>query len=899
MGNRTDKLQNRIDTLADNIYVNIKRIAPSNKILLLHYISGTKENPYGLRRSKIKISDSILNKEFGNKYEKYVDKTFRSFIRFFGNSRQSTLLHFVLEQFSEYNIDRKHLEGFRFTLKIDKTDKRPNPILFPYLDIKYEDFEKSNSSEALSNYVKNKEIDNDLLTCFSNKSIQILPQSIEEMLFPNIKNIDKYDWLYDFIKFLIKWDDVEDWNNKEFKKWIKFFDIILENATNRSKILSDNSTDAEGQVESISKYVQDHQNKKSFLSVLHAGLFYFFKFFTKGIISQEIAEFFVIPIPENYLLEDVLTKDSCHLLVLILNHEGDLKSDELLIKLDQELESLHEDLKDIYKGPENDSFTEHIYEKHLELLHNNIKPPSGKRLSEDYSQEINLGKWMAFSDNLDSQLQWVMTLSRLLMQRTHEGKKLEFYFILADLSEIRDNRNFDLVLFEDKIDASELAMPEIRSKSYNLERRINTTVDLLAKEHFPWFENGKYALFWDISSKEREPKGLINLRGQGWKNFIKNFTKGNSDPNLECDLLLISVLSSIELANVVRIRKEKAKQSGDSIVELLRYIPQIKKWTISSKEKRIHLLENTLNNLNGSDSFEKDDIKSIIDISNTVALNPEKGGLIILASEDIDLDHFHSLGKPWNIRPRSNDELIALISHDGASVKYPKNINKWTYRKILNIRQNIPIGINKLLSNLTELNYSYRSKKNSDFCPFSLVGTRRWNSAHLAFHKKINTVISISQDGDLTFWSVNKKNEFTKEIIQLLNAFVVYKIDEIDLNNRISKKSFESMIKKLKGELIRNEKAKNLINMIDSMNIHDNRLIKENINKMKQYYDNVIGPLLNNINIITLTIDGRVLGWNMHKQEYFNMEDFGSIIPNINFLSKDQISDIIGKCITK
>ena len=866
-----DHLQNLIKEYAFKVYTQLKKkeICMSNRLFMLHYLSGTKEDPFGLRKSEIISEDSFLNQTsegFSEEHEK-VQETFRSFIRFFGENRRKTMLSYALDNLTVIN------DGFniRFIVSDDVVEKYTIPMNLKKVE-KY----KSNKNN-ISKPIKNS---------FTNNYEILIPKKLEYALFP----VDQETVINFSNQLHQKWDE------DKMNLWKEFFEF------SRDEMLSIDFLDEKdiigtikkgnGEIvalDQIEKSVINKRRLQKQLSIYQAGIFYFFNSINDEPLQHKVCDLYVIPIEIGHPVTGNTIENIT--LVFVLNHQYDLDKDKLMVEINSNLSDFKEKLKELIWVDNSNTLVEKL-NKILKV----VPTEEEATLHITDNEELNLKKWITYYSYIDTILPWHMVILSKLCNKVHEGRKLDFYFLLADISEINDNKNFEILPFEEE-DANALEIPIIyRDPYYNLNNKINNTVELLAKEHYPWFENGRFAIVWDIVSQSFRPFGLVKLVNNNWKSVVNYYLQGKNDINLDVDLVLLSSIGEVSLTNVLRL--EKRPQTKRSIAEIIRYNEPDNTWIINvdnNREKVMHtFLKEIINKrLNGDyPDYEREkvlekEINKLLEVSELISKHPEKGGIIVLA-EDINADHFHSLGEPWKIESDSTDNLVALISHDGASIKY-FNKNVWFYRKIFNNVQGMPTNIGSTLSLITELNYKYQKYKNYDFCPLSLVGSRRWGSAKLSFHKDILSVVTISQDGDLMIWGYYHNEEFSESELILINAFLQFEIStfNIDLDDpHENEERLSKCIAELKHNLEKDSENSFLdyTKKLDVTTDYDEKKIT--IDKIGVVKDH----LVKRIKVLTLTKDGKILLWDMSLHENLKIN---KKIPTIFSASDYEVKKLI------
>lgn len=338
---------------------------------------------------------------------------------------------------------------------------------------------------------------------------------------------------------------------------------------------------------------------------------------------------------------------------------------------------------------------------------------------------------------------WLLCLTERLQNSVHEGELLDFFFVIGDKSEFQDHSQITFKDFEKSTpqDLKLLAVPESRN---DLLENYEEALKILAKEHFPWFQGGRNALFWDVSGDSFRPLGLVAIKGSSWEYIV-------ADRHYD--------RQSVDIPNCVTMFTTASSKSAGAIM------------TTGKKVEEIAKLKNSQWNVIGDDREKnlKDQlklIKSIIlakAVGNSyppwlneiarlailVADNPKTGGIILISnnknlfSEDLKTQIFSKMGKAWTFENLSLEDRIALIAHDGATARNMTNTD-WKHRLLL-----IPDGV---CSDVKKEMVEYSQALENKF-PLSCVGSRRWSAAMAAFHPAVKAVIVISQDGDILCWA--------------------------------------------------------------------------------------------------------------------------------------------------
>jgi len=365
---------------------------------------------------------------------------------------------------------------------------------------------------------------------------------------------------------------------------------------------------------------------------------------------------------------------------------------------------------------------------------------------------------------------WMIWIIEGLHKSIHEGHALDFWFVAGDQTEFRDNNNIDFKeLMPNQV--RELTIPKHSADEKEFQNASKRAVRALEKEHFPWFQRGRYGLFWDIGRNSHAPTGLVAIKGSNWEQVLTESIK--DIPNLDIPVCCITYTTGLpKEAGVI----SHTKLNGGAFPPILRW--RKTQWQ-SDNDPRESELHNQLVNLLGKkpEQLTVDEERHLRDISTlctAVADDPHAGAIMVILNdnparktEDYFHDLFAQMGKPWSI-DNNREDRAALVSHDGATLITLKD-RKWGYRFLLS-PDGVDRDVRKKLVRCALL-------ESSDF-PLTGAGSRRWSAALTAFKSEVGAVIAISQDGDIYYWS--SKDGKLNEQAQCLHFPVA---DEITLNN--------------------------------------------------------------------------------------------------------------------
>ncbi len=185
--------------------------------------------------------------------------------------------------------------------------------------------------------------------------------------------------------------------------------------------------------------------------------------------------------------------------------------------------------------------------------------------------------------------------------------------------------------------------------------------------------------------------------------------------------------------------------------ELLRW--QDNQWKLIANESRKTNLKNILGGL----LMNPPNLDKIIEIIIEVSEDPEKGGTIVFVQNDETIKQFGSrkknMGEHWDLGDINSEDIIALVAQDGATLCPidSRDLQSLQYRKLL-------LSSDSSLSLLDDIEKKWPIIKIKDAeWPLLAKGSRRWNAAIASCNYLVDTVLVISQDGNIQIWYVDNK----------------------------------------------------------------------------------------------------------------------------------------------
>jgi hypothetical protein len=352
---------------------------------------------------------------------------------------------------------------------------------------------------------------------------------------------------------------------------------------------------------------------------------------------------------------------------------------------------------------------------------------------------------------------WLALLTKNLARSIHEGTPLEFWFVAGDLSEFEDDPD---ILFDKRFGSNDecvrFSPPGDLSK---LEPHAKAAVTLLEKEHFPWFKDGRHALFFDLTDAKMRAVGLCGIRRSTWSHLLGEIYKSEGEQQqavsgVSIPTCLIGFVSTRHGGAGIALCCPKA-DTGKKLKLLLRF--REGSWQSTQDVRQVELVK-LLSQVAGTAG--SDEKKALAELCVLIADNPHAGGTVVLVNDVKQFESFIQMGKPWDLGELSLSEKSQLMSHDGATlVCLDANSHRFDYRYILTPDGLLP-AIRKGIVGL--------STGFDNGSPLAGVGTRRWSAALAAFKEGVETVIVISQDGDITCWRCqDKANWSDADILRL------------------------------------------------------------------------------------------------------------------------------------
>jgi hypothetical protein len=354
---------------------------------------------------------------------------------------------------------------------------------------------------------------------------------------------------------------------------------------------------------------------------------------------------------------------------------------------------------------------------------------------------------------------WNAFLIEALRDSVHEGRNLNFTFIISDVSEVRDSNLFEVNELQfseeernifhpwdqtDEGDAIQIpykTATEFKSILSEAKRNIE-------KKNYSWFSEGKYALLWDSAFPNNYPHSLVRIKDSSWDVVINDIRSNRSSKILNSVSLIITFVRSDQsgglfikdklVASFRRATEWKYEVTGgNSRDDKLKAVIEaaINKWT-EVENPQLTILKDTI-------------YYAILAISE----DPHMGSMLIIGENIMEL--FKSMGKPWQTKSGKQvnnseqinpnvltiDEITSLMAMDGATCLYLSD-----GKPTISFRNSVMTS---------------RGDKNIDEAAEVLEGegSRKWSALIAASKIEVDLVIAVSQDGPIYIYETNTDNK--------------------------------------------------------------------------------------------------------------------------------------------
>jgi hypothetical protein len=689
-------------------------------VVLVHYLAGSSDNPYKLRRTKVILNpNSFLHSLIDTHPAKTHEQALQEYIRYI--DRDNTFLQLIVEAFrNETNNDssKTFLIGRLYVVPSEDTNTDSTPILAKR-------------------------------TCSTSRDRGIvidwtISRTTAEILIPNAVTAFFRD-IYRDVKMKIEW-------NQGFELLrSQLFGKVWE-----GEIFTNNDNDRELNVTGINsarEKLNEISSVQGILAFLRATLPK-----DKEVKDNDLSCSFIVAKEENTKLSET-SSDESKLIVMIaspppieIGREGTIERElrERLLRILSEV-----------TGRKIQPFKTNFQQLINDRLFPDLEHHEFNSLMDSFKDVYSLVR----NNSLTNQADCVILLASELIASRHEGKLQDFFMICGELSQFKDSNQ---IVFRDldPDDRKVLAIPRCIPMN-DLPMKVQEASRQLASEHYPWFSNGRCALFWDIAESTEqedniEPIGLVSVQAYSWLNVVQTRPQERAFTLPNC--IVSYICGTPQKVGVLMI-------TNNQVREVFRW--HNNKWQISDRQRKEKALRDLLSRLlevNKNGHEDNKALNDLLDIILQISEDPEKGGTFVFVHNQQAFAQFgeittvKEMGTPWSPKgPISSDDVIALVTQDGATLcplpsaasDMSQNwLRSWQYRKLL-LANSKPI---KLFGEIEKNWNSIRNQNDRPEWPLRARGSRRWNAAIAACNQYVNTVLVISQDGDIQIWHIDNKN---------------------------------------------------------------------------------------------------------------------------------------------
>lgn len=331
---------------------------------------------------------------------------------------------------------------------------------------------------------------------------------------------------------------------------------------------------------------------------------------------------------------------------------------------------------------------------------------------------------------------WIAHLLSFLRGAKHEGGALEFTFVLGDMAKIEDSSALELLPLKDA--GFDFPPQDGLSESKKITA-LEKAKKAIEKENYFWFQGGRYALLWDFTSPEKQPRHLLGLNDSSWHVFIAN-ARNRKKQTTEGAALVVGYLDDRDGGGLI--------VSGDHVFSLT----QDGEW-IQRGDALSNHVENYLK-VAGQDILNDKEINLLVRAINAISNDPELGCMLVVSNSG-KLPQFETMGQPWQVGRINQvadsheigerlldlrDELlVAMLGMDGAACIWKENDEcRIAFRKLA--RPPAP-------------NEKARPEHKDSKDKLSGEGSRKWSAYFAATREDVNLIIAVSQDGPVHFYA--------------------------------------------------------------------------------------------------------------------------------------------------
>lgn len=691
-------------------------------LMIVHYLSGSIKNPYKLRRTKVSVNNlsylATLAKNENEENEKLThEQAIKEYIRYL--DRENTLLKLIVQTF------------------IEKKERHQCSCLFGNIKV-----DGNGSSHGMS--IESETRNNEHIINWN-----ISPQSAK-LIAPLEKTRNFLQEIYT--------------NQPTDNNWEKEFRYLRSELF--GKLVSQNR-------EGYS--FEDKDKKWNLLSSIQAGLIYFAGAIesnatsrTRKLYSNNYSCSIVVlePEPSSKTQEheeenkDNIRNDNIELAVLIVSpsityHE---KSEEDILRIENSLQnSLKENIFDeIFEENERLKIAMSAYHSVLR-----------QKLRLDdftftvYRNNVQEKVYFAKENIFTTAADWIILLTNNLIAQKHESHFQDFFLVCGELSEFLDSQKFNFRYLKEerpnqqgnknkKKVINHLKWPNTDDPKRIINQSEKVT-KYIAREHYPWFEKGRHALFWNTATKDNFPVGLLAIQRFNWLQLVQNYSSEELPIQIP-NCLIGYVCGNPQETGILIISEGKAQ-------ELFRW--QENQWKLIVNQNREKELQKLLGNIiekNNKEDKAKNNrsLNNIIKIALRIAEHPNKGGTIVILENEEANKQFKAMGESWQVDSTTTEDVMALVSQDGATL-WPlgtQNMESCKFRSLL-------VYSKKAFDLLKQLESWFNPDPDKGVeWPLDSKGSRRWSAAITACDPHVHSVLVISQDGDIQLWYIKNNDKY-------------------------------------------------------------------------------------------------------------------------------------------
>ena len=330
---------------------------------------------------------------------------------------------------------------------------------------------------------------------------------------------------------------------------------------------------------------------------------------------------------------------------------------------------------------------------------------------------------------------WIAHLVSSLHGAKHEGRPLEFIFVIGDMAQIKDSSAFELL----HLDRAGFEFPprsgnEDEVEMLDLLKKAKRTIE---KENYCWFQGGRYALLWDFSFPDRKPRYLVGLKDSSWHVFIAN-ARNRCPAETARAACVVGYLDDRGGGGIIvhgehsfsLAKNGEWIQRGEDLSKYIEdYLVAAGESIVSTNSERATL------------------VRALVAVSN----DPDTGCMLVLANGK-KIPTFQPMGDPWRVKQETfsdqseassypvvelrDQELVALLCTDGAAVVWRED-------------DSCRIAFRRLASPSAK---KRREVAEEAHARLSGEGSRKWSALLTATRRDVNLIIAVSQDGPVHFY---------------------------------------------------------------------------------------------------------------------------------------------------